>query len=282
MLDQAGQSASKQALLPVVLTFSPHPAEVLGRSAPPLLTPLERKVELITSLAPPIQVVVQTFDLAFSQKTPEQFAQFLRQDLGVQSVFVGQNFHFGRGRTGDFSTLTAFGKQLGFEVHAIQLAGDEQGVWSSTRVRGALAQGKVAEAQRILGRPHELEGTVVRGQQRARQLGFPTANLAGIPQALPSYGVYAVRVCQQLNGAEQFLGGGVANIGVRPTVAAGFAVEAHIFGVNANLYGTKLRIQLLQRLREERTFTSLNELEAQITRDVEAAHTVLNSRTETQ
>lgn len=282
LLNEAARRSQEQGLLPVVLTFSPHPAEALGRAAPPLLTPLGRKVELIQTHAPDIQVVVQPFDTFFSTKTPEQFAAFLLEQLGARGVVVGRNFRFGQGRSGDFSTLGELGQRMGFWVEAIPLAGDDRGTWSSTRVRGALAGGDLADANQVLGRPHELEGSVVPGQQRARHLGFPTANLGGVPQALPANGVYAIQASRLSdNGTTEHLGGGVANIGLRPTVAAGFAIEAHLFGMNADLYGARLRLRLLQRLREERAFAGLDELKTQIAKDAEDARAALNTVTET-
>jgi riboflavin kinase/FMN adenylyltransferase len=282
LLHEAARRSREQGLLPVVLTFAPHPAAALGRAAPPLLTALARKVELMHDHAPDVRVVVQPFDAAFSARTPEQFAAFLVDQLGARGVVVGRNFRFGRGRSGDFSTLDDLGKQLGFWVEAIALSGDEEGPWSSTRVRGALAAGNLTDANRLLGRPHELEGTVIPGQQRARHLGFPTANLGDIPQAPPAHGVYAVQALQITDaGVLRPLGDGVANIGLRPTVAAGFAVEAHLFDFSGDLYGARLRLRLIARLREERAFAGLEELKAQIARDAEAARAALVTTTET-
>jgi riboflavin kinase/FMN adenylyltransferase len=282
LLHEATRRSQERTLRPVVLTFAPHPAEALGRTAPPLLTPLERKVELVRYHAPNMQVVVQPFDRAFAARTPEQFAAFLVEQLGAQEVVVGRNFRFGQGRSGDFSMLGELGRRLGFRAEALALVGDEGGPWSSTRVRGALASGDLADANRVLGRPHELDGLVVPGQRRARHLGFPTANLGDIPQAAPAHGVYAVRVLRLIDGGDAVpLGDGVANIGLRPTVAAGFAVEAHLFGINVDLYGARLRLQLIARLREERTFAGLDDLKAQIARDVEAARAALRIATET-
>ncbi len=276
LLAEAERRSAAEGLLPVALTFAPHPAAVLGRSAPPVLTPLERKAALLRAHAPGVQVVVQPFDQEFAARTPEQFAAFLREQLGARGVVVGQNFRFGRGRAGDFSTLQGFGRGLGYQVDAIELRGDEGGTWSSTRVRGALARGDLGDANRVLGRPHELDGRVEHGQHRARTLGFPTANLGGVGQALPSNGVYAVQALRLDDGGnEQPLGGGVANIGLRPTVAAGFAIEAHLFEVDADLYGAHLRLELVARLRDERTFSGLDELKKQIIHDAEAARAAL-------
>lgn len=278
VLERAVSEAGRLGLEPTVLTFWPHPAEVLGRGAPPALTRLARKRTLLGALSPSLRVAVQRFDVAFAAQTPEAFARdLLARGLGAKQVIVGDNFRFGKNRSGDFATLEGLGRGLGFVVRNQPLAGDERGPWSSTRARAALRAGDLDDVGRVLGRPHALEGVVERGQGRARHLGFPTANLGGVDEALPPYGVYAVRV--ERAGAEgadgAWLGGGVANIGVRPTVAAGFAVEAHLLEGGGDLYGARLRLHLIARLRAEQTFAGLSELRAQIERDVEAARIAL-------
>lgn len=278
VLDRALAEAERLGLVPTALTFAPHPAEVLGRGAPPTLTRLPRKEALLRALSPSLQVVVQTFDLDFAAQTPEAFARgLLARRLGAKQVVVGENFRFGKNRSGDFATLTELGKSLDFVVRTEPLAGDEVGSWSSTRARRALGAGDLDDVRRVLGRPHALEGVVVRGQGRARHLGFPTANLEGVVEALPPYGVYAVQVERvEAEGADgETLGPGVANIGVRPTLAAGFAVEAHLLAGGRDLYGERLRLHLIKSLRPERTFAGVDELREQIGRDVEAARIAL-------
>lgn len=270
--------AERLGLTPTVLTFAPHPAEVLGRGAPPLLTRLPRKIALLRALSPTLKVMVQPFDRAFAAQSPEAFArELLAERLGAKQVFVGENFRFGQNRAGDFATLTELGNALGFVVRTAPLAGDEIGPWSSTRARRALGEGDLDDVLRVLGRPHALEGEVVKGQGRARHLGFPTANLGGVVEALPPYGVYAVRVeLASAEGADgEALGPGVANVGVRPTLAAGFAVEAHLLEGGRDLYGERLRLHLVARLRPERAFAGVEQLREQIGRDVEAARIAL-------
>jgi riboflavin kinase/FMN adenylyltransferase len=276
LLARATKQASAQGLLPVALTFAPHPAVVLGRKAPAQLTTVARKAELIETMFATLRVVVQPFDQSFASLSPADFAAFLRAGLGARAVLVGQNFRFGQGRAGNFDTLRELGLGLGFDVGALALQGDELGAWSSTRVRASIALGEVEEASRALGRPHELEGEVIHGQQRARGLGFPTANLGGVEQALPAFGVYAVRVLLvSPDGGTERIGGGVANIGVRPTMAAGFSVEAHVFDLSRDLYGQRLRLELIARLREERTFPGIEALRQQIEADAAAARALL-------
>ncbi|MEI9948959.1 MAG: bifunctional riboflavin kinase/FAD synthetase [Pseudomonadota bacterium] len=278
VIDAALSEARDSGLRPLVLTFDPHPAEVLGRGARPPLTVLERKVDLIERLGSELKVVVEPFTLALSQFSPAQFArEFVVELLGAKVVIVGDNFRFGHRRAGDLPALVALGQELGFAAHASSLSGDAQGPYSSTRVRAALASGDLAAVRAVLGRPHSLSGTVVQGAQRGRTIGVPTANLGGVAEALPPYGVYAVLVDRIGEGESVAIGTGVANIGLRPTLDAGFSVEVHLFDFSQDLYGASLRVHLVSHLREERKFAGLPELKAQIDRDIEHARTALAS-----
>jgi riboflavin kinase/FMN adenylyltransferase len=261
------------------LTFSPHPLEVLGRTPPPVITTLARKKVLIEAIAPELRVVVERFDLEFAAQSPEEFARgLLHEKLDARAVVVGENFRFGKGRAGSFDTLRELGRAYGFDVWAEPLSGDDRGVWSSTRVRTSIAVGDLDDANAVLGRPYELEGVVVEGQRRGRTIGFPTANLASIEEGVPAFGVYAVRVRRiDAAGTEGTpLADGVANIGQRPTLAAGFAAEAHLFDFTGDLYGARLRLELVSRLREERRFSGLAELTAQIAIDAQRAREILS------
>ena len=276
VIEAALAEARHSGLRPIVLTFDPHPAEVLGGGVRPPLTVLDRKIDLIERLGSELEVVVEPFTLSLSQLTPAQFARrFLVELLGAKVVIVGDNFRFGHGRAGDLSTLVALGQDLGFVAHASSLSGDAQGPYSSTRVRALLTAGDLVAAQAVLGRPHSLSGTVVPGAQRGRTIGVPTANLDGVAEALPPYGVYAVLVDRVRDGVGVAVGTGVANIGVRPTVSAGFGVEVHLFDFAEDLYGAALRVHLVCRLREERKFAGLPELKAQIGQDIEQARGAL-------
>jgi riboflavin kinase/FMN adenylyltransferase len=276
VIDAAVSEARERRLSPLVLTFDPHPAEVLGRGAPSPLTVLSRKVELIERLGSEIRVVVEPFTLELSKLTPAQFArEFVVELLGARVVIVGENFRFGNDRAGDLQTLVALGRELGFEARASSLSGDSEGPYSSTRARTALAAGDLSAVQRVLGRPHSLSGQVVHGAQRGRTIGVPTANVAGMREALPPYGVYAVLVDRLDAGVGGALASGVANIGLRPTVSGGFSVEAHLFDFEGDLYGAELRVHLVARLREERKFSGLGELKAQIAKDSAEARAIL-------
>ena len=278
VIEAALSEARDSGLCPLVLTFDPHPAEVLGRGLRPPLTVLDRKLDLIERLGSELKVVVEPFTLELSQFTPEQFARrFVVELLGAKVVIVGENFRFGHRRAGDLPALVALGQELGFAAHASSLSGDARGPYSSTRARAALASGDLAEVTAVLGRPHSLSGVVVHGAQRGRTIGVPTANLGGVAEALPPYGVYAVLVDRIREGESVAIASGVANIGLRPTVDAGFSVEVHLFDFAEDLYGDSLRVHLVSHLREERKFAGLAELKAQIGQDIESARASLAS-----
>ncbi|HEY4160236.1 MAG TPA: bifunctional riboflavin kinase/FAD synthetase [Polyangiaceae bacterium] len=278
VIEAALREAHERRLSPVALTFHPHPALVLGRGAQAPLTTLARKVELLCSFSDELTVVVEPFTVALSELSPAAFAaDCLVERLGASVVIVGDNFRFGHQRAGGLADLTRLGAELGFAAHSSTLSGDGEGPFSSTRVRAALARGDLASANHVLGRPHSLSGRVVHGDARGRSIGVPTANLAEVAEALPPNGVYAVLVDRSSDGVSSALGRGVANIGVRPTSAAGFSVEAHLFDFDRDLYGQRLRLHLVARLRDERKFSGLDELKAQISRDILAARSALSS-----
>ena len=189
-------------------------------------------------------------------------------------VVVGQNFRFGARRGGGLSELHRLGEQLGFEVRVHATASDARGPYSSTRAREAIGLGDLDEATHVLGRAHELSGIVAKGDQRGRTIGFPTANLEDVAEMLPSDGVYATRV-EQLDdaGVARPLGtGGVTNIGMRPTVdGSRRTIETFVFDFTGDLYGARLRLHLVARLRGEKRFAGLPELRAQIAVDAAAA-----------
>jgi riboflavin kinase / FMN adenylyltransferase len=273
VLAMARADAEARGLGLVVLTFFPHPAEVLGRGRQAALTPIGRKVELLGRLAPELRVVVEPFTLELAGTSPRAFAEdLLAKALGARVVVVGQNFRFGRGREGDLAMLESLGRELGFDARAEPLAGDTVGPFSSSRIRASIAAGDLEAAESLLGRPHAISGTVVHGDGRGRTIGIPTANLDGVSEALPPHGVYACLVDRLgPRGVAARLGTGVVNIGTRPTVAAGFSVEAHVHDLDEDLYGQELRLHLVSRIREERKFDGIDALVAQIRADVETA-----------
>jgi riboflavin kinase / FMN adenylyltransferase len=248
------EAARASGLRFTVVTFEPHPRLVLGYEVQ-LLSTLERRLELLAELGPDETLVIG-FTPELSRLEPAQFVAEFLEPIGTRAVFAGEDFRFGAGRRGDVELL----RRLGFEVHAVPLVA---GV-SSTRIRELLSGGDVAAAAPLLGRPSEIEGTVVAGDQRGGTLGFPTANIVPAPNLLvPAYGIYAGSA----------LGHRVAaSIGVNPHYGgAERRIEAFLLDFEGDLYGRGLRLELWQRLREERAFASEEELVAQIARDVEGA-----------
>jgi len=280
VLAEAIERAKTASLPMLVLTFDPHPAVVLGRPAPKTLTALPRKAELLARLGVD-RVAVKTFDADFAASTPERFVrELLVSALGARVVVVGRNFRFGHKRAGDFATLEALGKEQGFEVRTFELRGDERGPYSSTRARDAIERGDVVEAAHVLGRWHSFSGRVARGAQRGRTIGFPTANVEDVVEMAPKSGVYAVVVDRVEGGRASALGRGVMNVGVRPTVSTGeprVTQEVHLFDFDRDVYGAELRVHVLERLRDEKKFGSLDELRAQIAADAEKARAITAS-----
>jgi riboflavin kinase/FMN adenylyltransferase len=269
--------ARVRSLEPALLTFDPHPAAVLGSTPPPLLTTLARKAELARRLGVE-RVFARAFDTAFAAWTPERFVrELLSSQLGAKAVFVGDNFRFGAGRAGDLAALKELGGLAGFDAYGFGMLRDARGPLSSSRARADIAAGELEDARLILGRWHAFGGRVVEGDRRGRTLGFPTANLADVPEVLPPHGVYAVAVDETTTEQTRALGLGVMNIGVRPTLGGErkLSVEVHLFDLARDLYGCSLRVHLVARLRDERRFDGLDALKAQIALDAEAARKAL-------
>lgn len=264
LADAQGQGDQAEVL---VLTFDPHPAEVLHGKVKPHLCTLERRVQLLKEHGAD-KVIVEPFTHELAALTPAQFAEeLLATRLGCSAVVVGRNFRFGAHRAGDMNTLSELGTTMGFRVVASAIASDEKGPFSSTRVRDAIAAGDLAEAAHVLGRPHSISGIVEHGDKRGRTIGFPTANLGNVIEMLPPHGVYAVRADSK---------NGVMNLGVRPTVdGTKLRIEVHILDFDGDLYDTPMRVELIQRVREERKFSGLDELKSQIGKDADAARAIL-------
>ncbi len=259
-----------------VVTFDRHPATVVRpESAPKLLTDLDQKLELLAEAGVDSCVVIQ-FDERRSHQSADDFVQEVLVDcLGARAVVVGHDFHFGRGRGGDVALLRRRGAELGFEVGDLRLVGDGSEAISSSRIRSLLTAGEVEAAADLLGRPHEVRGTVRRGDARGHQLGYPTANVSVPPAVLlPADGIYA--------GWYQRPGGEVhpaaVSLGRRPTFhphANASVLEAHLLDFDGHLYGERARVRFVARLRGEERFDSGDELVAQMSRDVEAARLAL-------
>jgi riboflavin kinase/FMN adenylyltransferase len=268
-----------RSLDPALLTFDPHPAAVVASSPPPVLTTLERKAELAARLGI-ARVFARKFDPAFASWTAERFVRDLvRGRIGAKAVFVGDNFRFGTGRAGDLAALQKLGAESGFDAYGFGMLRDDKGPLSSSRARADIAAGLLEDATLTLGRWHAIGGRVAPGDRRGRTLGFPTANLADVPELLPPHGVYAVAVDEVKPDGAVALALGVMNIGVRPTLGGEprRTIEVHLFDTSRDLYGTDLRVHLVARLRDERRFDGLDALKLQIHADAEAARAALAS-----
>jgi riboflavin kinase / FMN adenylyltransferase len=250
-----------------VLTFDPHPSAVVSPNAsPPLLTTLDRKAELIEAIGVD-ELVVIPFDREFAARSAADFVErVLVESLGASHVSVGENFRFGHKAQGDTALLEADSR---FETRVVPLLEIDGEVVSSSHIRGLVLGGAVMYAGRLLGAPFVVEGEVVHGDQRGRELGFPTANL--IPRGgyvTPGHGVYACRTGEGHVAA--------VNVGVRPTFVTGRGelIEAYLLDFEGDLYGSRLRLEFLKRLRGEKRFDSVDALVAQMQLDVEQARGV--------
>lgn len=268
IIGQAVKRAGELGVQSVVVTFDPHPSEVVRPgSHPAVLTEPARKAELIEELGVDA-LCVQPFTMEFSRLSAEAFVHdFLVQHLHAALVVVGENFRFGHKAAGDVETLRRLGRTFGFGVEGAPLVTVDETVFSSTYIRACVDAGDVAAAARALGRPHRLEGVVVRGDQRGRELGFPTANLlTSTHAAVPADGVYAAWL---VRGHGQPPRGAAVSIGTNPTFSGQERrVEAFVLDFSGDLYGERLALDFVERLREQRVYTGVEPLIAQINEDV--------------
>lgn len=259
--------AGRRRLVPAVLTFDVHPLEVVApEQAPALLTTVEQRLEIFGALRIGL-VGVLPFRQMVRSLTPEEFVErILVRGLAAGLVVVGEDFRFGRDRAGDVGELRRLGAEHGFDVEAVDLLATREAPVSSTVIRREVAEGRVEEAARALGRWFELRGTVVEGAGRGREIGIPTANL-DLPDGLvlPARGVYAGYGRLRARQVPAAL-----NVGIRPMFPSEReVVEAHLIGFEGDLYGRELTVGFCRRLREERRFDTVEELVAQIRRDIE-------------
>jgi riboflavin kinase/FMN adenylyltransferase len=283
LLSAARAHAASHGLRVRALTFDPHPAAVLAPDrAPTPLTTLARRRELLLR-AGAEEVQVQAFDHAFAALRPEAFLEQLWES-GARAVVVGPDFRFGKGRAGDLALLRRWGAERGMDVlieEPVEVDGERV---SSSVIRSTLAEGDVARASRLLGRLHDLDATVIHGDQRGRKVGFRTANLETPTVLVPADGVYAVvaRLIPQddadiQNDTSGTLLRGIANLGERPTFDdAGRSLEVHLFDFDADLYGQRLRVGFAARIRGERRFDGIDSLRRQIEVDCAAARDTLD------
>ena len=268
IIELVRRRADERGVTAVALTFDPHPSRIVRPDkAPPLLMTGAQKLAALGD-AGMAGIAVVRFTQALSRWEPEAFVRaVLVEWLRVSEVWVGANFLFGHDRAGNFSVLRSLGARYGFRAEKIDPVRYREFVVSSTRVRRLVAEGRVDEAGALLGHHYMLEGTVTRGAGRGRQLGFPTANLSTDNELFPPNGVYATAVL--MDGE---IHASVTNVGVRPTFgASGPVVESHIFDVDRDLYGCRIRVAFVQRLRDELAFSDGDALRVQIARDCDEA-----------
>jgi len=271
MLARLQDVARTRDLPSCVLSFEPHPREFFApEQAPARLSSLREKAECLQRVGID-RLHVFRFDRAFSALTAQAFIeQVLGRTLQARYVLVGDDFRYGAKRAGDFALLQQAGQSLGFDAEflpTVEVAGERS---SSTAVRQALAVGELEHAARLLGRPYSISGRVVHGDKLGRDIGFPTANIQLKHNRPPLQGIFAVEVCG-LNGEPL---PGVASLGKRPTVKGADAVpvlEVHLFDFKAEIYGRRVRVDFLHKLRDEEKYPDLDSLVAQIRRDVDNA-----------
>jgi len=265
LIEEAKADAAKTGGTAVVMTFEPHPMMFFQRAEPPLRLSSPRHKELLLERQGVTHLAVLPFEAARAGQTAEEFVADLRtacRPLG--GVVVGADWKFGKGRGGNVELLNRLG---GFEVDGIPAVSIDGEVISSTAIRLAVARGDLAFAEKALGRPYAVLGKVVPGQKMGQKLGFPTANIDAAGLQLPPDGVYAVRV---RIGDKVF--NGIANLGIRPTVShdSKRVLEVHLFEFDGDLYGMDVEVEFLRFVRGERKFDSVDELRAQIERDIAA------------
>jgi riboflavin kinase/FMN adenylyltransferase len=272
LLAEARARAARRGAEAAVLTFTPHPARLFApERAPPLIMSLERRLELVAEAGIDV-AIVQPFTREFASIDASVFVrQMLAEQLGACDAVVGYDFSFGRGRAGNAEMLGAFGSAVGIEVAVIPPVSVAGVPCSSTRVRELVLAGETGAAARLLGRPFELEGVVIRGAGRGRGLGFPTANVAPEAELRPRLGIYAARA-RVLDGPLAGTARAAAlSVGKNPTFAeAGDAVsvEAYLLDFEGDLYDHRLRLEVGERLRDEQRFDGVDALITQIRADV--------------
>ena len=274
ILERLRRVASERGATSVVMTFDPHPPRVVRPDkAPALLMTKAQKLEALEAAGVQGTAIVR-FTHELSQGDPETFVRTVLVDwLHVSEVWVGANFLFGRDRAGNFTLLRSLGARYGFKAEKIDPVRYKDFVVSSTRVRRLVSEARVDEAGALLGHQYFIDGMVVKGDERGRTIGFPTANLCTENELIPPHGVYATTVI-----VDGIVRPSITNIGTRPTVDSSgkTTIETHIFDYDKDLYGMTIRLAFVQRLRDERAFDSLDALKLQITADCSRARVLFD------
>ena len=264
IIERVKRGAIEHGGTPMAMTFDPHPPRVVRPDkAPPLLMTKAQRLEALYR-AGIMCVAVVRFTPGLSQWDPETFVRtVLAEWLRVSEVWVGANFLFGQGRSGNFSTLRTLGTRYGFRADKIDPVRYKEFVVSSTRIRRLISEARVDEAGALLGHQYYVDGTIVEGRRRGREIGFPTANVATENELVPPHGVYATTMT--VDGAVH---AGMTNIGLRPTFGETEpTIETHLLGYGGDLYGKRVRLGFVLRLRDERRFEDVDALRTQIDAD---------------
>jgi len=272
LFDKVKQRAKAIAGQSVVLTFEPHPLKIMRpANGPQLITHTGQKLELIEKAGIDVIVCV-TFDREFAAIPARDFVNsILVKKIGIKEIVVGYDYTFGHNREGDINLLREIGNDFGFVVHLVGPIEIDHTLVSSTSIRRLVQEGRLEEARVLLGRDFEVQGTVVKGQNRGgRLLGFPTANLNPHGELLPKRGVYAVTLL-----IDDVFYNGVTNVGYNPTFGdTGLTVETHVLNYSGELIGKTMKVHFIKRLRDEKTFKTLEELSHQIAQDIAQAKEV--------
>ncbi len=272
------QKADEINGISIVITFDPHPLRALGKSSPPLITRRDQKIELI-KLADIDYILCLPFTKEFSKTPPKTFIHdFLVSRLGMKAIIVGPDYLFGKNRKGNISLLQQESEKGSFSVIVPDWINDSETSKeriSSTKIRNLVMEGRVKDVPKYLGRFYQIRGKVIKGRNRGgSQLGFPTANIKLHDELCPKFGVYAVTV-----ECTEGIFKGVANIGYSPTFDDHiFTIEVHILdGFSSDIYDTRIRVNIIERLRDEKKFSNIQELSTQIARDIEKAKELLSN-----
>jgi len=273
VLDEIAQRAKRTGRRSVLVTFQPHPLEIVNpKAAPPLLTTADERREILAQSELDVVIFVE-FTTELSRLEPEQFIQILVDRLDMRELVIGPDHGFGRRRSGDIDLLRRLGAELGFAVDVVEGVTMHGRQVSSTLVRRAVAGGDLDTAKELLGRPYSLSSVVVRGAGRGRGIGYPTINVAVEDgrKLLPPDGVYAVHVEWRTGSS-----GGMMHQGARPTFdETERSIEAHVFELDDDLYGERVRISWVSRLRDVQWFDSPEALKRQLDKDFAAAQVAL-------
>lgn len=270
VIDRVVARAREESVDAVVVSFDPHPLRVLRPEAAPSLLCSPEQREAVLAGAGVDALLLVRFDREVAETPAETFVRaFLHRRLSALEIYVGASFAFGKGRGGDVALLEKMGAELGFRAFAVEELVHAGEPVSSTRIRRAVAEGRVELAAELLGRPFALRGTVARGDRMGKRLGWPTINLAPQTECIPADGVYSSRVHFPSFPATFEC---VTNVGRRPTVYENYqrVVESHILGFSSDVYGQTVELSFYKRLRDEQLFPTVMDLSAQISRDVDA------------